>query len=190
MKVKKKKRLKLKASVVNEAVDFLKTLGTSVIIVTIMVNFFIRPIRVDGSSMYPTLESDSFGIANVLGVKMGHLERFDIVVIYLSSENKYLVKRIVGLPGEEISYQNGTLYVNGEEVREEFFDREYISSWGDTFMADVKTVTLGENEYFCLGDNRPNSKDSRYYGPFKKDQIRCKGALILYPFSRFGLHSW
>ena len=72
----------------SEVLDWLKTLGISFLIVTITVNFFIRTIRVDGSSMYPTLESDEFGLSNVLSVRMGQIERFDIAVIQMEKENK------------------------------------------------------------------------------------------------------
>ncbi|MBQ1531702.1 MAG: signal peptidase I [Solobacterium sp.] len=174
----------------NEALDWAKTLAVSFLIVTITVNFFIRTIQVDGSSMYPTLESDEFGLSNVLSVRLDQIERFDIAVIYMEKDNKYLVKRVIGLPGETVSYRSGILYINGEEVRERFLDTDYCRNYNGVFMGDIDEITLGENEYYCLGDNRPNSKDSRYYGPFQKKQIKCVGALILYPFDRFGLRSW
>ncbi len=73
---------------------------------------------------------------------------------------------------------------------EPFLNADYTSQWGDEFMSDVEPITLGEDEYYCLGDNRPNSRDSRYYGPFTNSQIIAKGALILWPFSDFGVKSW
>jgi signal peptidase I len=57
-------------------------------------------------------------------------------------------------------------------------------------MTDVEPLTLGEDEYYCLGDNRPASRDSRYYGPFREESIVAKGAFILYPFDQFGVKSW
>ena len=184
------KEKKLGSVILKETIEFAKTLGTSMVIAAVLVHFFIRPIRVDGSSMYPTLENDAIGISNVLGIRLGHLERFDIAIIYLKDENKYLVKRVIGLPGETVSYREGKLYINGTETEEDFFNQEYVSSYDGVFMKDVEEITLGEDEYYCLGDNRPRSRDSRYYGPFTKDQIRCKGALIIYPFSDFGLKAW
>lgn len=186
----KEKEKNIGTVLLNEGIEFAKTLGTSVIIAAVLVHFFIRPIRVDGSSMYPTLETDSLGISNVLGIRLGHLERFDIAIIYLKDEGKYLVKRVIGLPGETVSYQDGKLYIDGNMMSEDFLDRDYVESYDGIFMKDVEEITLGEDEYFCLGDNRPRSKDSRFYGPFKKEQIRCKGALIIYPFSDFGLKAW
>ena len=57
-------------------------------------------------------------------------------------------------------------------------------------MPDVNEITLGEDEYYCLGDNRPNSSDSRVYGPFHKDKISSKGLFVLFPFSEAGIKTW
>ena len=179
-----------KSSFWSETWDFIRTLVISMICVFLVAHFLARPIRVQGNSMYPTLESESVGLANVLSVEMGDLNRFDIAIIYLPEKKEYLVKRIIGLPGETVSYTDGQLYINGEPVDEPFLNADYTSQWGDEFMSDVEPITLGEDEYYCLGDNRPNSRDSRYYGPFTNSQIIAKGALILWPFSDFGVKSW
>ncbi len=173
-----------------ETWDFIRTLVISMVCVFLVAHFLVRPIRVQGNSMYPTLESESIGLANVLGVEMGDLKRFDIAIIYLPEKKEYLVKRIIGLPGETVSYQDGQLFINGEALQEPFLNQDYIAQWGDQFMSDVEPVTLGSDEYYCLGDNRPNSRDSRYYGPFAKSHIIAKGALIIWPFSEFGVKSW
>lgn len=173
-----------------EAWDFLKTLLISMAVVFLLSQFVIRPIRVQGSSMYPTLESNSLGVANVYGVRANDIQRFDIAIIYLSDKKEYLVKRVIGLPGETVSYQDGTLYINGEAMGEPFLNKAYADSFGTGFMDDVAPITLKEDEYYCLGDNRPASRDSRYYGPFRKDTILAKGAFIFFPFRDFGVKSW
>ena len=170
--------------------DFLKTLVISMIIVFGITNFIARPIQVVGTSMFPTLQPDSIGMANILGRRTEGLKRFDIAIIYVNEKKDYLVKRIIGLPGETVSYKDGTLYINDEPMKEPFLDEAYPEGRGDAFMTDVEPLTLGEDEYYCLGDNRPASKDSRYYGPFKEASIVAKGAFILYPFDQFGVKSW
>ena len=172
-----------------EVLLFVRDVAVCMAVVLLISNFVIRPVEVLGSSMYPTLQDKEFGFSNLIGMRMDGIRRFDIVIIYVDPKEKYLVKRVVGLPGETVSYTGGQLYINGEAVAEEFFDEEYRSSFS-TFMEDVKPVTLGEDEYFCLGDNRPHSSDSRVYGPFKSEQIRSKGILVLFPFSKIGLHTW
>ena len=175
---------------IRETIDFLKELAICMLIVFIVGKFIVQPIEVKGSSMYPTLQDGSYGITNVIGRRTGHIERFDIAIIYIKDRNEYLVKRVVGLPGETIAYTDGVLHVNGTPVSETFFDDAYVSTFGEGFMGDIDPVTLKEDEYYCLGDNRPHSSDSRVYGPFKEDVIVAKGALILFPLSEFGVRTW
>lgn len=170
--------------------DFLLDVLICFAAVELLVNFVVRPVVVRGSSMYPTLEDGSYGFTNVMGRRLDDLERFDIVIIYLEEKDEYIVKRIVGLPGETISYKDGVLYVDGQAVEETFLDTAYVHSYEGTFMPDMEPVTLGEDEYFCLGDNRPHSSDSRIYGAFSSDRIIAKGIFIFYPFSQWGVRSW
>ena len=170
--------------------SFISTLLISLVIVFLIVHFLVRPIKVQGNSMYPTLENDEIGFANVIGLNMNGIDRFDVVIIYMPEQNEYLVKRAIGLPGETVSYTDSVLYINGKAVEESFLNEEYVSSYGGTFTEDVKEVVLGDNEYWCMGDNRPYSRDSRYYGAFDKSSIVAKGTAILYPFSKIGVHTW
>ena len=173
-----------------EVLLFVRDVAVCMALVLLFSNYIARPVQVLGSSMYPTLQDQEFGFSNLIGMRMDGIKRFDIVIIYVDPKEKYLVKRVVGLPGETVSYTGGQLYINGEAVEENFFNEEYRSRFGTAFMEDVAPVTLGEDEYFCLGDNRPHSTDSRVYGPFRADQIRSKGVLVLFPFSEIGIHTW
>ena len=178
-----------RSSALKEVLLFFRDLGVCLAVVLVVVNFILRPIQVKGSSMYPTLTNGALGVSNLLGYRMDGIERFDIVIIYVKDKNEYLVKRCVGLPGETVAYRDQTLYINNEPVEEPFFDESYTSTY-DVFMEDLEEITLGEDEYFCLGDNRPRSTDSRVYGPFHKDEIVSKGVFIFFPFSGFGVQTW
>lgn len=177
-------------SALNELFSFVIDLIVCMAIILVVTNFVVRPVQVSGDSMYPTLKDKSFGVSDVLGYNLNGIERFDVAIIYLPEKDEYLVKRVIGLPGETVSYSNGQLYINNEPVEEPFLDQSYVESYGDYFMSDVAPITLGEDEYYCLGDNRPASSDSRYYGPFKKENIRSKGIFIFWPFSKFGAQTW
>ena len=177
-------------SALREVFEVLRDAAISLVVILFIINFIVRPIQVNGSSMYPTLENGEIGISNLIGRRIKGIKRFDIVIIYLEDKDEYLVKRCVGLPNETVSYKDGKLYINGAEIAEDFLDEEYKSEYGGAFMGDVEEITLGEDEYYCLGDNRPKSTDSRYYGPFKEDMIISKGALIIMPFGNFGVKSW
>ena len=157
-------------SALSEVLDFLKDLAICFAVVFFITKVLVKPVQVKGESMYPTLQDKEIGVSNMIGYHMSGLKRFDIAIIYIRDKNEYIVKRVIGLPGETVSYQSGQLYINGEPFDEPFLDEEY--------------------EYYCLGDNRPHSSDSRYYGPFKKDEIECRGVFIIYPFSNFGAKTW
>ena len=125
--------------------------------------------------MDPTLKDGDFMLLNEIGYHIGNIERFDIVVIHRGDE--YLIKRIIGLPGEEVKYLDDKLYINGKYVKENFSHKK---------TSDFPTYTLGDNEYFVMGDNRTNSKDSRMIGSISRDEILGKASLTIFPFSRFG----
>lgn len=153
--------------------NFLKKHYFPVILLAIVIlrAFVLFPVQVQGTSMYPTLKSGERGISFLVGTNS--FNRGDIVVVDV--DGRYLVKRVVGLPGEKISAQNGKVYINGERIEE-----PYISS--NVFTSDFNSEVAAD-EVFCLGDNRENSVDSRRYGPFKFDAIKAKGFLPLLPFS-------
>ncbi len=152
----------------------------SLIIVVLLINFVFMPCIVNGSSMYPNYQEGEYGYSFIISRKLG-ISRFDTAVIRAdaSDKEKLLVKRVIGLPNETIEYVDNKLYVDGEYVEEPFLS--------DVTTKDFK-VTLGQDEYYCLGDNRGISRDSRYYGPFKGDQIVSTHLLVIYPFSLFSFH--
>ena len=152
----------------------------ALIIVFVLVNFILLPCVVDGSSMVATLNDGDFGYSFIVTRNL-KISRFDIAVIRTDSENKkLLVKRVIGLPGDTIEYRDNMLYVNGEYLEEPYLK--------DVSTGDFK-VTLKEDEYYCLGDNRNVSRDSRYYGAFSQEQIVSTHLLVLYPFKDFGYKS-
>lgn len=144
---------------------------TAIIITRI---FFFSPIRVNGTSMYPTLQDKEFMILNKISLKQG-INRFDIVVV--QENNKYIIKRVIGLPGESVMYKDSKLYINGKVIED---------NYSKTTTNDFDNVVLGENEYFVMGDNRAVSSDSRIIGPVNIENIKGKTNLIIFPFNKMG----
>ncbi|MCR5067846.1 MAG: signal peptidase I [Erysipelotrichaceae bacterium] len=175
----------------DDILDLVVTGLITVAVCFVLTNFFFMPVRVDGTSMYPTIENKSVGFSSIISRRFDEIERFDIVIIRISGEDDNLVKRVVGLPGESIWYMNDTLYVDGAPVSEDFFDPVYVQQQKnkynrENFTGNTEVITLGEDEYYCLGDNRIVSIDSRSYGPFKAEQIVAKSVFVLWPFDHFG----
>ena len=166
-----------------KVIDFIKEISVYVIIILIIIllkMYVISPIRVNGTSMDPTLENGDIMILNKIGYRITKIKRFDIVVIKYKDE--LLIKRVIGLPGEKIKYVNNTLYVNGKKLDEEF-DKTYTYNFS---LKEIGSTTVPDNSYFVLGDNREVSKDSRSIGFIDREDIVGKSSLTLFPFNRFG----
>ena len=145
--------------------------------------FIMKNCLAEGSSMYPTIKDKDRGFSLVIQKDNDSLKRFDIVVI--ENNHKLIIKRIIGLPGETVEYKDDCLFINGQKIREYFLDEIYVNEEKERMQRVHFTndlfVTLKEDEYFCLGDNRLHSSDSRAYGPFKRESIRSKGFKRYYP---------
>lgn len=163
-------------------IEFAKSIFTSLIFVLVLTNFVVKPIKVNGDSMFPTLKDQSLGFSNILTYTLFGVNRNDIVIVYVESLNEYLVKRVIALPNETIEIKDDKVYVNGEEIKQDFLDQDYVSQFS-TFTNGFNSVTLGDDEVFLMGDNRPYSSDSRVFGAFKLKDIIAKDAYIFYPFN-------
>ncbi len=158
--------------------NFLQILITSLVIVFICFKFLFISTEVNGSSMYPTLQDGDRGFSFVITRNIS-INRFDICVVDSDKAGKLIVKRIIGMPNEKVTYKDNKLYINDEYVQETFLN-------DDVYTEDFEVV-LNEDEYFCLGDNRSVSRDSRYYGPFTKEEIKSTDFFAYFPFNRIGI---
>lgn len=161
---------------------FGRIIVAGIILVYFSAIFFLQPIQVKGESMYPTLISQEYGLSFKINAVIKTIDRFDIVVVKSEkTEGEKWVKRVIGLPNETIEYKNEVLYINGKEVKEAFLDTGYFTNKREElgYFTDDFSVTLGEDEYFLLGDNRPYSHDSRDVGAFHKKDIFAKDFIKL-----------
>lgn len=136
--------------------------------------------QVVGPSMQPNYKSGDLLLLNKISYRFRNPRMFEVVVIS-NDETKYMIKRIIGLPGDSIEYKDNKLYINGE-VTNEYFDTEGITN--DFSLSELEYDVIPDNYYFVMGDNRENSLDSRYYGLIKKDQILGKVQFRLWPIFR------
>lgn len=166
-----------------KVVSFIKEIIGYVLVIIIIIvikKYVVSPIRVNQTSMYPTLHDKDIMLLNKISYHFKDIERFDIVVF--EYEDEYLIKRVIGLPGENIEYKGNILYVNGKKVEEDF-TKERIS---DFQIEELGTSKVPKDSYFVVGDNRINSKDSRRIGFISKEQIVGKSHFTILPFDRFG----
>lgn len=154
-------------------------------------HFLFALVSVDGQSMAPTLEHNDRLVLN----KVSSIDRFDIVVFPAPDdpEKKY-IKRVIGIPGDEIEYREDVLYLNGEQVDEPYLDHfqqeEYFSSYitGNFSLQSLYgTQTVPDGQYFVLGDNRLNSRDSRSFGFIDGELIDGETQIQLWPLDEIGM---
>lgn len=153
-------------------VDILETLALALILFY-AINLTTARIRVDGQSMEPTLTSGQLVVVNRLAYRLGEPAIGDIVVFYFPRDpDQEYIKRLIGLPGDQVVIENGTVYVNGEALDEPYLaiHPSYTGTW-----------TVPSGQVFVLGDNRNNSSDSHRWGTVPLDYIVGKALLIYWP---------
>lgn len=165
--------------------EFAKTIITALVI-ALLITTFIKPTLVKGYSMYPTIEPYNYLIVNKLPYLTGEPERGDIIVfkVHIYSDNgeeKDLIKRVIGIAGDVIEIRDGVVYRNGKALKEDYI-------YGGITPGDMAPITVDEGYIFVMGDNRPNSMDSRDpgIGEIAVSDILGRVDLRLYPFSKIG----
>lgn len=173
-----------------ETIEMLRIVVFVLLILYLVPTFIVRPEKVVGKSMYPTLQDGDRGLSNIFASLAFGVKRFEIVAVVEPESGNQWVKRVIGLPNETVEYKDGSLYINGIYQEEPFLDEEYMQTIGlnkETFTDDFPKITLKDDEYFLVGDNRPYSQDSRARGPFHRSDIIGKHFYIYWPFQNIGV---
>lgn len=157
-----------------------------VIIALIWNSFLFSPLKVIGESMNPALRDGDIVMVNKISYSLNGADRFDMVLFpYKYDNSRNFIKRIIGLPGETIEIKDGVIYIDGEELEEYYgiYDGNEITRY-----SKYGPVTLADDEYFVMGDNRNHSDDSRSedVGPVKADDIIGKISFRIWPFDGIG----
>ncbi len=151
----------------NELLEWVKAIGIAILFAWGVRVFILTPIVVDGASMMPTFEDGDKVVVNKIGPRLTEYKRFDVIVFEAKEDTNY-IKRIIGIPGDRIAYENDELFINGEKYEEPYLDEYKKALLGnDTLTQDftldqkLGEIAVPEGHYFVLGDNRINSIDSR-----------------------------
>ena len=174
-----------KKSRVREAIDFILYLAVVAGICYVIVTFVGQRTVVSGTSMIPTLQDGDNLITDKISYRFRDPERYDIIVLRVESQHENFIKRVIGLPGETVQIVGGRVYINGELLESDVYGNELMISAGRA----SQPITLGENEYFVLGDNRNGSADSRLeeVGNVDKSRIIGRAFVRIWPLNQFGL---
>jgi signal peptidase I len=165
--------------------DMAKVIILSLIIILPIRYFIAQPFFVRGASMEPVYDNGDYLLVDEVSYRFSDPERGEVVIFrFPGDSSQFYIKRIIGLPGEQIAIGNGVITVTNSEHPEGFVLREdYLTK--DT--AGEVSIRLGENEFFVLGDNRDASYDSRAWGVLPRSNIVGRAFLRAWPFNRAGI---
>ncbi len=172
-------------NIIKEIIGLIIYIAVVILLVWVIHTFVGERTTVDGSSMYDTLESGDSLWLDKFSYRFHDPERFDIVVFPMP-EDKYYIKRIIGIPGETVRIdEDGIIYINNQPLEEDY---GYETIDASEIGRAKNEILLGEDEYFVMGDNRNHSMDSRTteVGNISRDRLRGKAVLRMWPLSKFG----
>ena len=161
-----------------------RDLLVSVVIAILVILFVYQPVKVEGTSMMPSLEDQERIFINkfIYRFKMGEIQRGDMVVFwYPNDPSKSYIKRVIGLPGDIVEIDHGEVRVNRQPLQEDYVPQAYRDS------QSYEQKTVPPDEYFVLGDHRNSSNDSRNWGPVHRRHIYGKAVFIYWPLAKLGL---
>ena len=165
------------------ALSWVRDLAFSVLIAVILIVFIYQPVKVEGTSMMPTLTDQERIFINKFTYHfgLGSIERGDMVVFWFPLDpSKSYIKRVIGVPGDTVRIEAGQVFVNGEALSEGYVPDEYR----DRVSWEEHRVPAGH--YFVLGDHRSSSSDSRTWGFVKRDAIYGKAVFVYWPLEKMG----
>lgn len=169
----------MKPSLISAIIDLVEILFIGVAVFVLVYLFVGQPLEITGTSMEPTLHDKEMIIAEKLSSKMAKLERGDIIV-FKQPENRtiFVIKRIIGLPGETVHLKQGEpVSINGKLLTEKYLNKE------PPFTGEEITITVPQGSFYLMGDNRKNSTDSRKWGPIPQEDVIGKAVLVFNPIS-------
>ena len=160
--------------------EIIKVVILSLVVVLPIRYFLFQPFLVKGQSMEPNFHERDYLIIDQISYRFRDPKRGEVIVFKSphSPSHKY-IKRIIGLPGETVEIKDGKIRISGVNLNES----EYLPDFVFTDNKGFEKITLGENEYFVLGDNRVLSSDSRVWGPLSREKIVGRVFVRLWPFS-------
>lgn len=174
----------MEGSLRQEIFFWIKVIFITFIVVTLCRHYIFSPTTVNGESMEPTFKDEN----KVMISKLSHIKHFDIIVFHSPlTEDETFIKRVIGLPGDEVRMKDDILYINGIKYEEPYLvrNKEEIGDFGH--LTENFTVEVPEGSLFVMGDNRRNSDDSRLFGPIDETSVIGVVKLRFHPLKELSI---
>ena len=168
---------------IGATVAWLRDLALSVAIAVVVILFIYQPVKVEGTSMMPALVDQERIFINKFVYRFGFsdIQRGDMVVFWVPTDpSKSYIKRVIGLPGDLVEVDRGTVFVNGQRLREDYVPAEYRDT------QSFPPVRVAADQYYVLGDHRSSSNDSRNWGTVHRRYIYGKAVFVYWPLDKMG----
>jgi len=165
------------------ALAWLRDLAISFVLAVVLIVFIYQPVKVEGTSMMPLLTDQERIFINKFTYRFGidEVRRGDLVVFHFPMDrSKSYIKRVVGVPGDLVEIREGTVYVNGQALVEEYVPEMYRD------RQSYSPITVPPDHYYVLGDHRNSSNDSRAWGTVAREQIYGKAVFVYWPLEKAG----
>lgn len=172
--------------------EFIQSIVLALAVFVLFYLFVAQPNEVKGSSMFPNFKDKQYLLTEKISYQFNEPQRGDVVIFKApasepcaADECEY-IKRVIGVPGDKVMVKEGDVYLNGEKLDQSFLPEMVYSSPGE-YMEEGIEKEVPEGQYLCFGDNRPNSRDGREFGPINRDLIIGKAFLRYWPLDSVGL---
>jgi signal peptidase I len=165
--------------------DTVQTFLIAAAVFLVIYVFLFRPFEVKGESMYPNFYDKEYVLTNLIALRFQSPARGNVIVFKAPPDpEKDYIKRIIGIPGDNVSIKDAKIYINGALLDESSYLKTDVKTYPGAFLTEGKTVQVPDGEYFVLGDNRLYSSDSREWGFVRKDAIIGDSMFVYWPLNR------
>lgn len=170
--------------------DIIETVVVALSIFLVIYLFFLQPHQVKGQSMFPNFHDGEYVLTDKVSYKAGSPQRGDVVVFHappaagcVDGTGCDFIKRIIGVPGDTLAVKDSAFWINSVKLNEPYIPAENYTKEAE-FTRNGREITLGPDEYFVVGDNRPHSHDSRAFGPINRNEIVGRAFFRYWPLER------
>lgn len=159
-------------------VDWVLVIAVALLVALVVRTFLLARFRVEGNSMLDTLHPNDSVFVNKLSYRLHDPERGDVVVLHELQGDRDLIKRVIALPGETVRITQCQVYIDDHRLEEPYLSEEVLQS---NAWCEYGPTTVPAGDVFVMGDNRPASADSRYFGPIPEDDIVGRAFVLFWP---------